>query len=270
MATYLSSRATGNGVTEFTKWGLMFGPDAIVSGLGVSTVSGLTVRLAPGSARAGGWGYENPSNLDISSGTNLTGSAVVDRLILRRSIDLSNPADPVVTVTPVIVRGSAPIGPSLTTAAVPGVWEIPIARWSVSTSNVIGNLTTDGPGPGGVTFTHPQYATTSGLFGFDGLESNVTSAWGPRPCSISGRTLYFSIGAAYDIEFSAAMPNGNYIRLPTPDEDILEEFGTRGRARIHYTGWIPAGTSIEPMINQTTGGGVYADLVIRVTRQAGP
>lgn len=286
MTTTLVTASPWSGPAEWEKFGKAAGPDRVVSGLNVSVVSGLTIRISPGRAMVGGYAFESDANVDVVASANVTGSTQIDRLVLRRSY---NSGTGLVTITPVIRRAADP-GVTITQLAFPGDYEIPLARWAVLNGGATAlALVTDGPGPGAAMWTRGDILATNNVESanlyFNTLVGGTTgfvttAARGPQPCSISGTqgdNINITQDGYYTITYRATMVSAtvdSYIRLyGMPGEDWREPFqpgfvGHPPRASIVFTGFLPAGTTVLPKIYQNSGADATTAVTFKIMRAA--
>lgn len=285
--SYPNSNVANQIVTDESKH-LAFGPDAIVSGLDVSLVGANVVRLGPGFARCGGWGYENNDNLDFTVGTNGASNPRVDRLVLRKAWDAGTS---LVQVRAAVKQGAAaatPVYPALTKTPGAGisagrgpdsVYEIPVALWAVNGggSSAAINYRTNGPGPGAVSWDVHQDVPTATVYGWPlAYRPTGLGNHGPQPVTwqSSDRTLPVLIGGIYAVSYSvyvvgAGATSTSYIRLDGPGGFSWESgFDQRDRAQINMQGWMDAGEFIAPTVYQNTGITRNAILSLAVARLA--
>jgi hypothetical protein len=258
-----------------------------VSGLEVTKIGPLKLRMAPGRAVCGGYILVVTEELIYNVPPNLTGAARISRWVLERSV-----IGDIVSVEPEILDGGPPIGPSMTQFGLPGIWQIPVARWAVVPgTNEVQFLTNDGPGAGLAMWARDAYTFPSNIdTGVPDLYGYRLPQYGrgPEPASVDGMNFTITQAGIYTIDYSIYLREAEtalqaevkpFIRLHLPGEgDVVEPIklgGTgpsqHGRARIVEPVAVNADDlpfTFEPRLYQNTGASQAIDFKIKIARGA--
>jgi hypothetical protein len=268
-----------NGIAVDESKHLIMAPDAIVSGLNANILGSNQIRLPPGTARVGGWAYENTANLDFTVATNTGGATRGDLLVLRKTWDAAT--DLVQVRAAYRPGGAVLVWPGLDTYPQTrgdgSTWEIPVARWGVAPggSSAPVNPITCGPGPGTVSWEITEDVANNTLHGWT-LPYRPTSLGNhsPQPVSwtASGNVCPVRIAGFYFIDYSVYIPGASaatdaWLRLDGPAGRRRETaFDDRSRAQLNMSGWMEAGENIYPHMLQNLGSTKAGQLSLSITR----
>lgn len=189
---YFTLPIEGSTGTYFLDWqqeSWALSPDRISSGLTVSLVSSTKVRMAAGLAAVGGCVFQNTANADFTVAAVVGGGSRIDRLVLRLTVASAGASVDIQPAVKSSAVATTPTLPGLTTTLGEGVYEIAVARWTVTSAGVTSSS---------LMSEAFRYAPTPQTALFDMDRSSV-----PADSTVGGITDSISQVTGYTLEWNA-------------------------------------------------------------------